>query len=117
MTDEKVIQMIDEYLQEPHSINKEWVEALQICKQALLKGNEIKTEEENHILSVIQGMGVLVDKEELIKALEYDRNQYEKGYADGRKESEEEIERLQGEIERLHKIADSYSVCFRKDLI
>lgn len=35
--------------------------------------------EEDQILRVVQRMGVKVDKEELIKALEYDRNQYEKG--------------------------------------
>lgn len=28
-------------------------------------------------------MGIYVDKEELIKALRYDRQQYDKGYADG----------------------------------
>ena len=44
MTNEKIIQMIDEYLEEPHSINKDWVEALQTCKQALLDNAEQKAE-------------------------------------------------------------------------
>ena len=38
-------------------------------------------------------MGVNVDKEELLKALNYDRGQYEKGYADGRSARYSEIVR------------------------
>lgn len=37
---------------------------------------------------VQQAIGYEVDKEELIKALRYDREQYQKGYEDGRKENE-----------------------------
>ena len=41
-------------------------------------------EEENRILyHVKQSVGYNVDKDELIRALNYDRNQYEKGYKDG----------------------------------
>lgn len=43
------------------------------------------------ILNEIRKIGVKVDKDELIKALKYDRNQYEKGYADGKKEATREI--------------------------
>ena len=42
MSNEKIIQMIDEYLEEPHSINKDWVEALQTCRQALLDNERLK---------------------------------------------------------------------------
>lgn len=35
------------------------------------------------VTTSIKEVGVLVDKEELIKALNYDRQQYEKGYTDG----------------------------------
>lgn len=46
---------------------------------------QIQNETENRIMCEIrQQLGVYVDKEELIKALRYDRNQYDKGYADGR---------------------------------
>ena len=38
-------------------------------------------------------MGVNVDKEELLKALAYDRDQYEKGYSDGRWARDSEIVR------------------------
>ena len=37
---------------------------------------------EDEIVTVVQRVNINVDKEELIKALEYDRGQYEKGYAD-----------------------------------
>lgn len=44
--------------------------------------SEIETKMENDTLMAIQRYGIDVDKEELIKALNYDRGQYEKGYAD-----------------------------------
>lgn len=39
--------------------------------------------EEQTILDSIRKCDVVVDKEELIKAINYDRNQYSKGYKDG----------------------------------
>lgn len=42
----------------------------------------IKQDEENMMFAVNQTVGYDVDKEELIKALNYDRDQYKKGYAD-----------------------------------
>ena len=36
MTKHEVIAMIDEYLMEPHSIDSKWVEALTICRKALI---------------------------------------------------------------------------------
>lgn len=44
--------------------------------------DEIKMHFENEILKAIQHYEIQVDKDELIKALNYDRNQYEKGYND-----------------------------------
>lgn len=38
------------------------------------------------VLSAVMKVGIDVDKEELIKALAYDRRQYEKGYADAKAE-------------------------------
>ena len=43
---------------------------------------EMETKMEADTMSVIQRYGIDVNKEELIKALEYDRGQYEKGYQD-----------------------------------
>ena len=37
---------------------------------------------EKEVYTALMQQHIYVDKEELIKALQYDRNQYEKGYAD-----------------------------------
>ena len=37
---------------------------------------------EEEIYKAVKNVGVNVDKEELLKALQYDRNQYQKGYSD-----------------------------------
>lgn len=41
-------------------------------------------EQDELIVRACMNVGVDVDRDELIKALDYDRHQYEKGYADGR---------------------------------
>ncbi len=38
---------------------------------------------ENGIYKAVENYGIHVDKDELLKALRYDRNQYNKGFADG----------------------------------
>ena len=58
------------------------------------------TEVENGIVTEIQiRYGVDVNKEELVKALQYDRNQYEAGYRDGTKA----LDKIRAEIEALPK--------------
>lgn len=44
---------------------------------------QMRTQFEDNVFKAIQDYGIVVDKEELIKALQYDRDQYAKGYADG----------------------------------
>ena len=44
---------------------------------------QMRMEQENNVYKAIQEYGVNVDKDELIKALQYDRGQYEKGYVNG----------------------------------
>lgn len=48
MTTEKAIKMIDEYLEEPNSIDKEWIECLRLCKQALIDSESQKAEIERN---------------------------------------------------------------------
>lgn len=38
---------------------------------------------EKNVCRAVAEIGIIVDKYELIKALEYDRGQYDKGYRDG----------------------------------
>ena len=44
---------------------------------------QIAKDVEGEILRAVHKVGVTVDKVELLKALKYDRDQYEKGYKDG----------------------------------
>ena len=46
---------------------------------------------ENEIMNVILKYDIAVDKDELIRALRYDRDQYDKGYADGKMDSLEVV--------------------------
>jgi hypothetical protein len=43
----------------------------------------VEAEEEKLMYEVKKAVGYSIEKEELIKALQYDRQQYEKGYQDG----------------------------------
>jgi hypothetical protein len=44
---------------------------------------QMEMQMEGEILKAVTEVGVYVDKDELLKALKHDREQYEKGYADG----------------------------------
>lgn len=47
------------------------------------KIEQLRDEYDNLIVRAVKNVCPQVDKDELIKALEYDRGQYEKGFADG----------------------------------
>lgn len=47
---------------------------------------QMQMQMDGEILKAVQGVGIDVNKEELLKALAYDREQYSKGYKDGAKE-------------------------------
>lgn len=55
--------------------------------------NDIEHNFEDAVFKAIQKVGIKVDRNELIKALEYDRAQYDKGYSDGRFDRDREIVR------------------------
>lgn len=44
---------------------------------------QMRMEQENNILRAVYEQDIRVDKHELLRALQYDRGQYEKGYQDG----------------------------------
>lgn len=56
--------------------------------------SDMQMEYENGVLKAVQNVGFHVDKEELAKALVYDRGQYEKGYEDGFKDGAESVRAL-----------------------
>lgn len=43
----------------------------------------LRIEQENNLLKAVQNVGINVDKDELIRALQYDRKQYDEGYYNG----------------------------------
>lgn len=64
--------------------------------------------DEQMILEAIQKQDIFIDKEELIKALNYDRNQYSKGYKDGVSEVLDRIRDKISEQSRMHMDGDLY---------
>ena len=56
----------------------------------------IKQREDAIFAEVQSSFGVDLDKDELIRALQYDRNQYDKGYADGFRQA------IKTFVDRLH---------------
>jgi hypothetical protein len=66
-----------------------WMEVLTMYESPIqLYMTDIQTQlvkrQEEHILKAVQSVAVGVDHDELFRALKYDREQYEKGYADAR---------------------------------
>ena len=57
---------------------------------------KMQTRFDDEIYSAVQNVGINVDREELLKALEYDRGQYEKGYEDGCKDAFESFHEMGG---------------------
>ena len=53
---------------------------IQIFTERMVK--DLAKQQDDFVFQEILKTGVIVDKEELLRALRYDRDQYEKGYAD-----------------------------------
>lgn len=67
-----------------------------------IRNEMVRQEEENCMYAIEQSIGYKVDKEALIKALQYDKGQYDRGYMDGAKETfVGELNKLKEEIEKL----------------
>lgn len=66
---------------------------------------QIVQEDENTVMKAVRNVGLSVDKEELIRALQYDRNQYAKGYEDGKNDV---LEKLKADIEVAYDELDGY---------
>ena len=79
-TYDEVVAMIKQELRE--KLYESPIEIIQTQMQMQLDGE---------ILKAVQGVGIDVNKEELLKALAYDREQYSKGYKDGVKEFAERL--------------------------
>ena len=62
---------------------------------------QMESQIDNKIMKAIQQINIEIDKEELVRALQYDRNQYDRGFADGYMAARSEFE------ERLNDQNDS----------
>lgn len=69
---------------------------------------DIKKQIDNDIYRVTQKYDIKVDKNELIQALQYDRNQYDKGYADGKADAMAELVRCKDCAHYFHYGDDVY---------
>ena len=47
--------------------------------------DKVKIELDNMVVRAVQNYGLTIDRDALIKALNYDREQYEKGFEDGKR--------------------------------
>lgn len=63
-----------------------------------------KQEEAAIVTEITRKIGVDVDKDELIRALNYDRHQYEKGYLDGRMFGRHEV------LSKVKRISNSQAI-------
>lgn len=54
---------------------------------------ELIEKQEGQVMQAIYQQGITVNKEELIKALAYDRHQYEQGFRDGQKSMKEDLKK------------------------
>ena len=55
---------------------------------------QIRVQVDDEIFRAVQNVGVNVNKEELLKALEYDRGQYEEGFREGERHTLRQIKNL-----------------------
>ena len=55
---------------------------------------KIQTQIDDEIYRAVQNVGINIYKEELLKALEYDRGQYEEGFREGEKHTMRQIKDL-----------------------
>lgn len=69
--------------------------------------HDIEIQFENGIYKALRDYGISVDKDELIKALKYDREQYDQGYAKGRADGIKEFVEQHKEIMRAFLYSDS----------
>ena len=68
-----------------------WESPIQMITDDIIK--DIERKQDEWLMESVHRVGFNIDKDELVKALNYDRDQYEKGYADGRWARDSEIVR------------------------
>ena len=64
---------------------------------------------EDGVVKAVQNVGINVDKEELERALRYDREQYEKGYADGLRDGKQD-DKIQALLYSVLRVLEAYGL-------
>lgn len=72
-----------------------------------------KQQEDQVMLTVNQSIGYDIDKQELIKALQYDREQYSKGYRDCKSDMLDKVKQARRELDKLPIYGAKFTDCFR----
>lgn len=93
MTDDLISRQAAIFVHTAKGVEQMYESPIQITQIGDQIGTELVEQEEAYIFSVVKRMYVDVDKDELIRALAYDRGQYDKGYLDGRAARDAEIVR------------------------
>ena len=62
---------------------------------------ELTVEYENEVIKAIQKVGVTVDKDEILKALNADRTRYEEAYRKGFDDCRKQYERMMNRIDEI----------------
>ena len=75
-----------------------WESPIQMITDDIIK--DLVQKQDEWLMEAVHRVGFNIDKDELVKALNYDRDQYEKGYADGRRARDEEIVRCKDCVHR-----------------
>ena len=71
---------------------------------------------DDDIYKAVLNYGINVDKEELLRALKYDRLQYDNGYRDGIRDANAELVRCRDCVFRQRETSDElYVICERND--
>lgn len=87
---------------------------IQIFTERIVK--DLAKQQDDFVFQEILKTGVSVDKEELIRALKYDRDQYEKGYADGKADALADLVRCKCcAMSRPLKRKDSFEAIFSSE--
>lgn len=68
-----------------------WESPIQMITDDIIK--DLVQKQDELLIESVRRVGFNIDKDELLKALNYDRDQYEKGYDDGRSARDSEIVR------------------------
>lgn len=71
---------------------------------------ELVEQLDDGILAAVAETGISVNEDELVKALKYDRGQYEKGYADGFANADKEV--VYDIFKELDVLVDDYQYSF-----